>query len=69
LTVLGRVAIVEAMSTDGWDWSLRVFDHVGVHTSDYDESVRFYETVLAAPGIPRVAEGDGWTCFANFERR
>ena len=31
-----------------WDWSLRVFDHVDVHASHYRESVRFYETVLAA---------------------
>jgi catechol 2,3-dioxygenase-like lactoylglutathione lyase family enzyme len=49
-----------------WDWSLRLFDHVDVHASDYAESVRFYETVLAALGVPRVAEGDDWTCFANL---
>jgi catechol 2,3-dioxygenase-like lactoylglutathione lyase family enzyme len=55
-----------------WDWSLRLFDHVDVHASDYAESVRFYETVLAPLGVPRVAEGEGWTCFANLnvsERR
>jgi hypothetical protein len=42
-------------------WSLRVFDHVEVHASDYRGSVRFYETVLAALGIPWVAESDDWT--------
>ena len=30
------------------------------------ESVRFYETVLAAVGIPRLAETDEWTAFANL---
>lgn len=54
------------MKVEAWDWSLRVFDHVDVHASDYAESVRFYETVLAALGIPRVAEGDDWTCFTNL---
>ena len=49
-----------------WDWSLRPFDHVDVHASDYGESVRFYETVLSPLGVPRVAEGEGWTCFANL---
>jgi catechol 2,3-dioxygenase-like lactoylglutathione lyase family enzyme len=49
-----------------WDWSLRLFDHVDVHASDYSESVRFYETLLVALGVPRVAEGDDWTCFANL---
>lgn len=49
-----------------WDWSLRVFDHVEVRASDYAESVRFYETVLAALGIPRVAETAEWTAFANL---
>jgi catechol 2,3-dioxygenase-like lactoylglutathione lyase family enzyme len=45
---------------------LRVFDHVDVHASDYGESVRFYETVLAALAMPRIAEGDGWTGFTNL---
>jgi catechol 2,3-dioxygenase-like lactoylglutathione lyase family enzyme len=54
------------MSAEAWDWSLRVFDHVEVHASDYGESLRFYELVLAALGIPRVAEGDDWTGFANL---
>jgi catechol 2,3-dioxygenase-like lactoylglutathione lyase family enzyme len=54
------------VSTEDWDWSLRVFDHVEVHAGDYRESVRFYETVLAPLGIPRVAEIDDWTGFANL---
>jgi hypothetical protein len=36
-----------------WDWSLRIFDHIDVHASNYAESVRFYETVLAPIGIPK----------------
>jgi predicted lactoylglutathione lyase len=28
--------------------------------------VRFYETVLAPLGIPRLAETEEWTCFANL---
>ena len=54
------------MSVETWDWSLRIFDHVEVHASDYAESVRFYETVLAPLGIPKLAEGDDWACFANL---
>jgi catechol 2,3-dioxygenase-like lactoylglutathione lyase family enzyme len=53
-------------SPETWDWSRRVFDHVDVHASDYAESVRFYETVLAPLGIPKLAAGDGWTCFTNL---
>ena len=49
-----------------WDWSLRVFDHVEVHTSDYAESVRFYETVLAPLGIPKLGVVEDWTSFANL---
>jgi catechol 2,3-dioxygenase-like lactoylglutathione lyase family enzyme len=42
------------MAASGWDWAQHVFDHVDVFADDYDESVRFYETVLAALGIPKV---------------
>jgi len=49
-----------------WDWTRRIFDHVDVLASDYAASVRFYETVLAAFGIPRIAENDEWTCFTNL---
>jgi len=48
-----------------WDWTRRTIDHVDVHASDYAESVRFYETALAALGIPRIAETEEWTCFTN----
>ena len=58
------------MSVESWDWSLRIFDHVEVHASDYPESVRFYETVLEPLGLLKLderKEGDGdWTCFANL---
>ena len=54
------------MSVESWDWSLRIFDYVEVHASDYAESVSFYETVLAALGIPNLGEHEDWTCFANL---
>jgi catechol 2,3-dioxygenase-like lactoylglutathione lyase family enzyme len=54
------------VSAETWDWSLRVFDHVDVHASDYAESVRFYETVLAPLRIPKLVEREEWTCFANL---
>ena len=54
------------MSVESWDWSLRIFDHVEVHASDYAESVRFYETVLAPLGIPKLTVVEDWTCFANL---
>jgi catechol 2,3-dioxygenase-like lactoylglutathione lyase family enzyme len=49
-----------------WDWSLRVFDHVDVFASDLAESVRFYESVLAPLGIPKVSDSDGSACFTNL---
>ena len=54
------------MNGGSWDWSLRVFDHVDVHASDFAASVRFYETVLAPLGIPKLLEADGGACFANL---
>ena len=54
------------MTADEWDWSLRVFDHVDLNASDYRESVRFYETVLAPLGIPKIDEHVGGTCFTNL---
>lgn len=54
------------MTVEDWDWSRPIFDHVDVHARDYAESVRFYETVLAALGIPRIAETEEWTCFTNL---
>ena len=54
------------MDAASWDWSLRVFDHLDVHASDFAESVRFYETVLGPLGIPRIAETEEWVCFTNL---
>jgi catechol 2,3-dioxygenase-like lactoylglutathione lyase family enzyme len=54
------------LSVESWDWSRIIFDHVEVDATDYEESVRFYETVLAPLGIPRLAETEEWTCFANL---
>lgn len=54
------------MNTVDWDWSLRVFDHVDVHAGDFHESTRFYETVLAALGIPKIAESAESACFTNL---
>jgi catechol 2,3-dioxygenase-like lactoylglutathione lyase family enzyme len=54
------------LKPEDWDWTRAIFDHVEVRASDYAESVRFYETVLAALGIPRVAETEEWTAFANL---
>jgi catechol 2,3-dioxygenase-like lactoylglutathione lyase family enzyme len=54
------------MDPSEWDWTRIVVDHLDVHASDYGESVRFYETVLAPLGIPRLAETDDWTDFTNL---
>ena len=54
------------MSGAGWDWSLRVFDHIDLRATDYPESVRFYETVLAPLGIPKLHEDEEGTCFTNL---
>jgi catechol 2,3-dioxygenase-like lactoylglutathione lyase family enzyme len=37
-----------------------------VHASDYRQSVRFYETVLAPLGVPKLLKRQDWTCFANL---
>jgi len=53
---------------DEWDWSQHVVDHVDLHASDYDESVRFYATVLAPLGIPNWpedTEAERATCFTR----
>jgi catechol 2,3-dioxygenase-like lactoylglutathione lyase family enzyme len=58
------------VKVEDWDWTRPIFDHVEVHAGDYEESVRFYETVLAALGIPRIAETEDeteeLTSFANL---
>jgi catechol 2,3-dioxygenase-like lactoylglutathione lyase family enzyme len=58
------VSNVSAVET--WDWSLRVFDHIDLNARDYAESVRFYETVLAPLGIPKLVEHAEGTCFTNL---
>ena len=54
------------MNPEDWDWSVRVFDHVDLHAGDYAASVRFYETVLAPLGIPKLVAGEEGTCFTNL---
>jgi catechol 2,3-dioxygenase-like lactoylglutathione lyase family enzyme len=54
------------MDPRNWDWSRPIVDHVEVHASNYAESVRFYETVLAPLGIPRLAETEEWTGFGTL---
>jgi catechol 2,3-dioxygenase-like lactoylglutathione lyase family enzyme len=54
------------VSAGDWDWSLRIFDHVDVRASDFSASVRFYETVLAPLGIPKLFARDGEACFTNL---
>ena len=53
------------MKAEEWDWSRLVVDHLDVHASDFAESVRFYETVLAPLGIPKLSEGEGEACFTH----
>jgi catechol 2,3-dioxygenase-like lactoylglutathione lyase family enzyme len=53
----------------GWDWSEHVFDHVDVFADDYEECVRFYETVLAPLGVPKISEevrGERAACFTRL---
>ena len=54
------------MSATDWDWSLRTFDHVDVFAGDFAESVRFYATVLAPLGIPKLLEREAEACFTNL---
>jgi hypothetical protein len=64
---LDRSGIVPVVSmAENWDWSLRVFDHVDLRAADYAASVRFYETVLAPLGIPKLAQHSGATCCTNL---
>ena len=47
------------------DWRRRVVDHLDLHASDFRESVRFYETVLAPLGIPKLFEHEDTACFTH----
>ena len=54
------------MRSDEWDWTRLVVDHLDVHATSYAESVRFYETVLASLGIPKLYEWEGEACFTHL---
>jgi catechol 2,3-dioxygenase-like lactoylglutathione lyase family enzyme len=50
------------------DWSRHVVDHLDLHAGDYEESLRFYRTVLAPLGIPswpEDSETERATCFTR----
>jgi catechol 2,3-dioxygenase-like lactoylglutathione lyase family enzyme len=53
------------MDPTEWDWTRIVVDHIDVHASDYAESVRFFETVLAPLGIPTMHKTEASACFTN----
>jgi len=56
------------VSAEEWDWSQHVVDHVEIHASDYNASVRFYATVLTPLGIPNWPEdspSERLTCFTR----
>ena len=40
-------------------------DHLDLHVSDFARSVRFYETVLAPLGIPKLYEREDEACFTH----
>jgi catechol 2,3-dioxygenase-like lactoylglutathione lyase family enzyme len=48
-----------------WDWSRVVLDHLDLHASRFAESVRFYEAVLEALGIPKLYEHESAACFTH----
>ena len=53
------------MKAGEFDWSRHVVDHLDVHATDFDESVRFYETVLTPLGIPKWSQREGEACFTR----
>jgi catechol 2,3-dioxygenase-like lactoylglutathione lyase family enzyme len=62
---IGGVARLIVVQPEEWDWTRTVVDHLDLHTSDFAESVRFYETVLAPLAIPKLYERDGAACFTH----
>jgi catechol 2,3-dioxygenase-like lactoylglutathione lyase family enzyme len=60
-----RSARLAVVKLEEWDWSRTVVDHLDVHASNFAESVRFYETVLAPLGIPKLFEREGEACFTH----
>jgi len=53
------------MKAGEFDWSRHVVDHLDVHATDFDESVRFYETVLTPLGIPKWSQSKDEACFTR----
>jgi hypothetical protein len=53
------------LKPEEWDWSRPVVDHLDLHASHFAESVRFYETVLAPLGIPKLFERTEEACFTH----
>jgi catechol 2,3-dioxygenase-like lactoylglutathione lyase family enzyme/quinol monooxygenase YgiN len=56
---------VEAVQAEEWDWSRTVVDHLDLHVSNFAESVRFYETILAPLAIPKLYEREDAACFTH----
>jgi catechol 2,3-dioxygenase-like lactoylglutathione lyase family enzyme len=54
------------MKPEEWDWSRMVVDHLDLHARRFSESVRFYETVLAPLGIPKLTQREGAACFTHL---
>lgn len=53
------------MRSEPWDWTRPVVDHLDLHAGDFKRSVRFYETVLAPLGIPKLYEHEAEACFTH----
>ena len=56
------------MSEEVWDWSQHVVDHLEVHASNFEASVRFYTTVLKPLGIPSWSEDSDTERLMCFTR-
>jgi catechol 2,3-dioxygenase-like lactoylglutathione lyase family enzyme len=54
------------MSDIDWDWTRIVFDHVQIGVRDAEESIKFYETILAPLEIPPLWRGERGAQFANL---
>jgi len=63
------------VTPEDWDWEKHVVDHLELHASDFDASVRFYAAVLTPLGVPSWAEdseSERLMCFTRVsivERR
>jgi len=53
------------VTREEWDWTRTVVDHLDLHASRFAESVRFYETVLAPLGVPKLYEHEDSACFTH----